>query len=52
MRKFTGYVQTNKVGSKTPFEFEVEDDCTDAQIEEIANETMVQHIEWNYEEVR
>lgn len=44
-----GRVETNKVGSMSEFEFEVDDDCTDEEIEELARDAMFEHIEWNYE---
>lgn len=51
MRKFKGYVRTNKVGSNCTFEFEVEDDETDEEIEETAWECALEHIGFGYEEV-
>lgn len=36
MRKFTGYIATNKVGSQCEFEFEMDDDATEEEIEEVA----------------
>lgn len=30
------------------FEFEVDDDCTPEEIEELAREAMFEHIEWNF----
>ena len=50
MKKYTGYIETNKVGSTCNFEFEVEDDATEEAIEEIAKETAFNLIEWSYEE--
>lgn len=49
-RKFTGSVSTNKVGSEDQFEFEVDDDATEEQIEEAGREAMFERIEWFYEE--
>lgn len=50
MRKFKGYVRTNKVGSSYHFEFEVDDEATEQDIEKEARESMFENIEWNYEE--
>jgi hypothetical protein len=49
MKSFTGCVSTNKVGSECEFEFEVEDDATEEEIEAAAREAMFDHIEWNFE---
>lgn len=49
-RKFTGSVSTNKVGSEDQFEFEVDDDATEEQIEEAGREAMWERIEWFYTE--
>lgn len=51
MRKFEGCIATNKVGSGCHFEFEVDDDATLEEIEEIARETAFQEIEWWFDEV-
>lgn len=48
MKTIKGYVRTNKVGSDCEFEFEVEDDCTDEEIEEEAREAMFEQIEWGF----
>ena len=50
MKKYKGYVKTDRAGSTTEFEFEVEDDATEEQIQEIALECMWDCIEMNYEE--
>lgn len=52
MRRFRGYIKTNRIGSRSEFDFEVDEDATSAQIEEIARETAFDQIEWNYEEVK
>lgn len=50
MRKFVGKIGTNKVGSDCEFEFEVDDDATEDEIEDAAREAAFQNVEWNYEE--
>lgn len=50
MKKYTGYIETDKVGSTCNFEFEVENDATEEEIEEIAREEAFSLIEWSYEE--
>ena len=50
MRKFYGEISTNIVGSECEFEFEVEDNATDVEIEECAKETAFNLIDWWYEE--
>lgn len=52
MRKFIGYITTNFVGCKADFEFEVNDDATEAEIEEAAHEAAFEHVEWSYEEAK
>lgn len=50
MRKFTGEIATNKVGSSCKFSFEVDDDVTEEQIEEYAKEIAFEYIDWNFSE--
>lgn len=52
MRKFQGVIKTNIVGSGCSFEFEVEDDATEKEIEEAAREQAFENIDWYYEEVK
>jgi hypothetical protein len=52
MRKFTGSIKTDAQGSDCEFEFEVEDDATEAQIAEEAREAAFNRIEWHFKEVR
>lgn len=49
MKTITGYIATNKVGSSCEFEFEVEDDVTPEQIEEMAKDAAFNCIEWSYQ---
>jgi hypothetical protein len=51
MRKFVGTIGTNKVGSSVKFEFEVDDECTESEIEEYAQEVAFENIDWTFEEV-
>ena len=44
-------VSTNKVGSEDHIEFEIEDDATEYEIEEIASERIWDLISWNWEEI-
>ena len=48
MKKVKGFIETDKVGSRCGFEFEVEDDATGAEIEEYAREAAFELIEWSY----
>lgn len=50
MRKFKGRISTDKVGSDCEFEFEVDDDATEAEIEETAREAAFNFIDWSYTE--
>jgi len=50
MKKFTGVICTNKVGSDCHFEFEVEDDATEEEIDEMAKEVAFESIDWYYEQ--
>lgn len=50
MKRFTGYVETNKVGSRCEFEFEMDDDATDKEIAAMAREMMFENIEWSYDD--
>lgn len=49
MRQFTGVIRTDKIGSDCEFEFEVEDDATEAQIDAEAREAASALIECHYE---
>ena len=51
MRKFVGSIGTNMVGSRVKFEFEVDDECTESEIEEYAQEVAFEKIDWGFEEV-
>lgn len=48
MKKITGWIATNKVGSECEFEFEVEDDATPEEIEEQARDSAFDLIDWSY----
>ena len=52
MRKFKGTIETNVIGSACEFEFEVEDNATEDEIEEEAKETAFNFINWQYQEVK
>jgi hypothetical protein len=49
VKKFKGSVRLGLVGCVREFEFEVEDDVTDEEIEQIAREVAFEYIDWNYE---
>lgn len=55
MAKIVGYVMTDRVGSKSEFEFEIDDDelahLSEREIDDMALEAMYERIEWNYEVV-
>lgn len=48
MKKFKGSISTNIHGSDCEFEFEVEDDATEDDIEHIARECAFDLIEWSF----
>ncbi len=48
MKLVKGSIRTDKVGSACEFEFEVEDDATAEEIEEMARDMAFNHVEWNY----
>lgn len=48
MKTIKGYISTNKVGSESKFEFEVEDNATPEEIEELAREAAFERIDWSY----
>lgn len=50
MRKFTVTIRTNKIGSDCVDEFEVEDDATYDEIEEIARDVAFEKIDWYFVE--
>lgn len=52
MRLFRGEITTDVVGASCEFEFEVEDDATEQEIEETAKETAFNLVDWWYEEVK
>lgn len=49
MKKIVGWVQTNMVGSRCEFEFEMEDNATPDEIMKAAEESAFELIEWNFE---
>ncbi len=52
MKKIRVTVSTNKVGSGTERVIEVEDDSTQEEMEQTAQETMFEMINWDWREVR
>jgi len=48
MKRIQGSIATDKVGSRCHFDFEVDDDCTPEEIEELAREAAFERIEWGY----
>lgn len=52
MRKYKGTVSTNRIGSTVTFEFEVEDNATAEQIDEIAHECIWECISMDYKEIK
>lgn len=52
MRTFKGFIKTDVQGSDVEFEFEVEDNATQAEIESEAKQAAFEHVDWNYEEVK
>lgn len=52
MKCFNGYVETNKIGSRCKFYFEVEDDASEEEIESSAREAMFEQVNWNFEEIQ
>ena len=51
MRRFKGFIRTDKQGSDCEFEFETPDDATPARIDIEAKEWAFACVEWGYEEV-
>lgn len=51
MRKIRVYVSTNKVGSECYDEFEVEDDCAEEEINELAEEYILDMINTYWKEI-
>lgn len=52
MRTFKGTIKTDVEGSEVDFVFEVEDNATDAQIEEEAKQAAFEFVQWHYDEVK
>ncbi|BFO07186.1 hypothetical protein KNHN1_55640 (plasmid) [Pseudomonas guariconensis] len=52
MRTFKGSIKTDVQGSDVEFEFEVEDNATQTEIEYEAKQAAFEHVEWNFEEVK
>jgi hypothetical protein len=52
MRQFRGVVRLGIVGCNRPFEFEADDDATEAEIEDMAFQSAMELVEWDYEEVK
>lgn len=51
MRKIRVYVSTNKVGSECYDDFEVEDDYTEEEINELAEERILDMIDTYWEKI-
>lgn len=51
MKKFKGSIRLNLVGCVREFEFEVDDDVSEEEIEQIAREHAFEHVDWNYEQI-
>lgn len=51
MKKYKGVIRTNRVGSDCHFEFEVDDDTSQEEIDEIATEMAFEKIDFYYEQV-
>ena len=49
MRKVTGYIETSKVGSRCTFEFDVDDEASNKEIEELAKETAFEYMDWDFQ---
>ncbi len=45
---YKGFVSTNKVGSESDFEFEMEEGATDDEIEQCARDAMFNLVEWSF----
>lgn len=52
MRTFKGIIKTDVQGSEMEFEFEVDDNATQAQIDEEARQAAFEFVQWHYDEVR
>ncbi|MCJ2370009.1 MULTISPECIES: hypothetical protein [Pseudomonas] len=52
MRTFTGTIKTDVQGSEVEFEFEVEDDATQEQIDDEAKQAAFDCVQWHYNEVK
>lgn len=51
MRLIKGHTETGFAGSNHEWEFEVEDDATDEEIQEMAHQLAFENIDWSYWEV-
>lgn len=52
MRRFKGMIRTDNIGSECEFEFEVEDDATEEQIQKEAREAAFEYVQWHYKELK
>lgn len=48
MKKVKVWVSTKKVGSRCDDSFEIEDNATEEEIEELAEEVMWEMVDWNW----
>lgn len=48
MKVIEGSIATEKVGSRCGFRFEVPDDTTPEEIEELAREAAFDRVDWHY----
>lgn len=52
MRKIRVYLNTDLAGCTIEDEFEVDDNASNDEIEEMAKESMFDHIDWGWEEIK
>lgn len=52
MRKIRAYLHTDLAGCTIEDEFEVDDNASNDEIEEIAKDAMFYHIDWGWEEIK
>jgi hypothetical protein len=49
MRKVIGYIETARSGSRCTFEFEVDDDATNEEIQELAKDRAFEDVNWDFQ---
>ena len=51
MKRYKGHVSVGLVGCRVEFEFDIEEDASEQDIEDMARDAMFEHIEWGFDPI-